>query len=149
MAGSFISIDVLGDGDIAQALNRLIKQANSLEPAFRDIGEHLLESHEKRFQDEEAPDGTPWELLSINTLENKALTHQSEKILRGYGTLADTLNYQINGNQLQFGSPMEYAATHQFGRDSANIPARPFLGLSNSDEDEVLSILNDFLSEAL
>ena len=149
MAGSFISIDVIGEGDITNALNRLIKQGQSLKPAFRDIGEHLLESHEQRFKDQQAPDGTPWELLSVNTIEQKALSNQSEKILRGYGTLADTLNYQISKNQLQFGSPLEYAATHQFGRDKANIPARPFLGLSSDDEVEVLDILRSHLNKAL
>lgn len=149
MAGSFISIDVIGDGDITKALNQLIKQGQNLEPAFRDIGEHLLESHEQRFNDQQEPDGTPWQPLSSKTVARKIKAHQSDKILRGYGTLADTLNYQISKNQLQFGSPMEYAATHQFGRDNANIPARPFLGLSSDDNNEVLDILRSHLSKAL
>jgi phage virion morphogenesis protein len=46
---------------------------------------------------------------------------------------------------------MEYGAIHQFGGTSdmpprlAAIPARPFLGLSDNDEKEVIEILSEFL----
>ena len=148
MAGSFVSIAVSGEEKIAKAFNRLISQSDDLNPAFRDIGEYMLEVTQDRMSNERGPDGQAWEPLSINTIENKSLSGQSDKILRGYGTLADLLNYQINGNQLTFGSNMEYAATHQFGRAKANIPARPFLGVSQSDEVEVLDILRSHLSSS-
>mgnify|MGYP003675147565 FL=1 len=141
MAGSFVSIDLLGDEAITKELNRMLSRGLDLDPAFYEMGEHLLESTQDRMSQELSPDGTPWEPLSINTIEQKDLTNQSEKILRGYGTLADTLSYQVNSNQLMFGSNLEYAATHQFGRDKANIPARPFLGVSGEDEIEILDIL--------
>jgi phage virion morphogenesis protein len=145
MAGSFVSVDVLGEEAIAKALNRLLSQSEDLSPALREIGEHMLESTQNRMSKELSPDGQSWEPLSINTIENKSLSGQSDKILRGYGTLADLLNYQLNGNQLMFGSNMEYAATHQFGREKANIPARQFLGVSDSDEVEILDILRSHL----
>ncbi len=146
MAGSFISVDVIGEEAITKMFNRLISQSDDVSPALRDIGEHMLEATDNRMSNEVSPDGQPWEPLSLNTIENKSLSGQSDKILRGYGTLADLLNYQINGNQLMFGSNMEYAATHQFGRDEANIPARPFLGVSESDEVEILDILRSHLT---
>lgn len=153
MAGSFIEIDLTGYIGVTSALNRLIKKGQSLEPALLDIGEYLLESHEQRFQQQVAPDGTAWEKLSTATIERKAKTNQSDKILRGYGTLADSLHYQIHGNQLQFGSNQEYAAMHQFGGKTAansmipgrTIPERPFLGVSSEDESEILDILRKFL----
>jgi phage virion morphogenesis protein len=145
MAGSFVSVDLLGEEAIARALNRLLSQLDDLSPALREIGEHMLESTQNRMSRELSPDGQSWEPLSINTIENKSLSGQSDKILRGYGTLADLLNYQLNGNQLMFGSNMEYAATHQFGRERANIPARQFLGVSDSDEVEILDILRSHL----
>jgi phage virion morphogenesis protein len=146
MAGSFVSVDVIGSSSVANALNRLIKKVDDSSPALRDIGEHLLESTQDRMSDEVDPQGQAWELLSVNTIEQKSLSSQSNKILRGYGTLADTLNYQLNGDQLLFGSNMEYAATHQFGREDANIPAREFLGFSDEDENEILDILHAHLS---
>ena len=146
MAGSFVSVDVIGSSSLANALNRLMKNVDDSSPALRDIGEHLLESTQDRMSDEVDPQGQAWEPLSVNTIEQKSLSSQSDKILRGYGTLADTLNYQLNGDQLLFGSNMEYAATHQFGRDKANIPAREFLGISADDESEILDILRSHLS---
>jgi phage virion morphogenesis protein len=146
MAGSFVSVDVIGTDTITNALNKLLNQANDLNPAFREIGEHLLESTQERMRQEITPSGEAWEPLSLNTIKKKALSSQSDKILRGYGTLADRLNYQLSDNQLMFGSTMEYAATHQFGREKANIPAREFLGFSDTDESEIMDILRAHLS---
>jgi len=146
MSGSFVSIDLLGEKAITKALNTMLSRGLDLTPVFYEMGEHLLESTQNRMSKEVSPDGQAWEPLSINTIEQKDLTNQSEKILRGYGTLADMLSYQISGNQLMFGSSMEYAATHQFGRESANIPARPFLGVSGEDETEIIDILRSHLS---
>ena len=145
MAGNFVSVDLLGEEAIPKELNRILARGLDLDPAFYEVGEYFLESTQDRMSREESPDGKAWEPLSVNTLEQKDLTNQSGKILRGYGTLADLLSYQINGNQLMFGSNMEYAATHQFGRDSANIPARPFLGINNEDESEIVAILRSHL----
>jgi len=143
MAGSFISVDVRGQKKISQALNRLLKQGSDLEPAFRDIGEYLLESTQQRFVDQQAPDGEPWEPLSPKTLAKKK---RQDRILTETGTLADTLNYQIGANQLMLGSNMEYAATHQFGREADGIPARPFLGIAPFEQVEILDILRDHLN---
>lgn len=142
MAGSFVSVDVRGQAQIANALNRLLKQGSDLAPAFRGIGEYLLESTQQRFIDQQAPDGEPWEPLSPKTLKNKK---RPDRVLTETGTLADTLNYQLGANQLMFGSNMEYAATHQFGRENDGIPARPFLGVAPFERKEILEILQDHL----
>ena len=146
MAGSFVSVDVIGGNTIAKHLNKLINQVNDTSPALREIGEYFIESTQERMSQEVSPDGEAWEPLSDNTVKQKALSSQHTKILRGYGTMADTLNYQLNGDQLMFGSNMEYAATHQFGRESANIPAREFLGFSDNDENEIIGILSSHLT---
>lgn len=142
MAGSFISVDVIGQKQVAQALNRLLKQGSNLDPVFRDIGEYLLESTQQRFIDQQAPDGEPWEPLSPKTLKKKK---RQDRVLTETGTLVDTLNYQLGVNQLKFGSNREYAATHQFGREADGIPARPFLGVAPFERNEILEILQDHL----
>ncbi|MCG9736482.1 phage virion morphogenesis protein [Pseudoalteromonas shioyasakiensis] len=59
--------------------------------------------------------------------------------------------YNIGDSSLEFGSNLEYAAIHQFGGASdmiprlAAIPARPFLGLSERDEKEVIEIMSAFV----
>lgn len=86
----------------------------------------------------------------------------AKKPLVDTGVLQDTIRYQLVGNKSveigtnRFAGEWEGgAAVHQFGTDRAgrggkvSIPARPFLGLSASDEAEVLEILDRFLEQSL
>ena len=142
MAGAFISVDLIGQKEIDTALQQIIDHGNNLIPAFEDIGELLLDIHEQRFKDQISPDGVPWAEVKPATLKNKK---RKDRILREEGTLADLLTYQINGQQLLFGTNTEYGATHQFGRESANIVARPWLGLSDEQEVSVLDIITRYI----
>ena len=69
------------------------------------------------------------------------------KILQDRGTLHDTLRYQASASGVEIGTDRIYGATHQFGR--GNIPARPFLGLSAGDRQDILAIVRDHLARAL
>ncbi len=148
MSGSFISVDVIGSTSIVNAFNRLIKNIDNTSPALIEIGEHLLESTQNRMSKEVSPDGQAWEPLKPETIIRKQKTGQSDKILRGYGTLADLLNYQLGIDQLMFGSNEEYAASMHFGREDANIAAREILGFTDEDENEILAIFHRHLSNS-
>lgn len=68
-------------------------------------------------------------------------------------TLRSTINYQLDGNSsVRIGSPKVYAAMQQFGGTKAqwphlwgDIPARPFLGVSNADKANILDIIGNYL----
>ncbi|MBN8112641.1 phage virion morphogenesis protein [Vibrio vulnificus] len=150
MAGVRYSVR-LNDSEIQEALNQLIKRGSNLMPAMMEIGEELLISHDQRFRDQKSPDGVPWAPLSETTKSLK--TKNIDTILVLNGLLSGTLNYQASSDNLLFGSPLEYAATHQFGRvTSPNsmipnkaIPARPFLGVDENDREMILETLSDYL----
>ncbi|HAV1517119.1 TPA: phage virion morphogenesis protein [Vibrio parahaemolyticus] len=150
MAGVRYSVR-LNDSEIQEALNQLIKRGSNLMPAMMEIGEELLISHDQRFRDKKSPDGVPWAPLSETTKSLK--TKNVDTILVLNGLLSGTLNYQASSDNLLFGSPLEYAATHQFGRvTSPNsmipnkaIPARPFLGVDENDREMILETLSDYL----
>jgi phage virion morphogenesis protein len=63
------------------------------------------------------------------------------------------LVYQTTEDQMQLGSTMVYAAMHQFGGTTAPnsmipnkaIPARPYLGISETDEAEIIATIGDYL----
>ncbi|SMF94310.1 phage virion morphogenesis (putative tail completion) protein [Methylomagnum ishizawai] len=73
--------------------------------------------------------------------------------------LAHTITYLLRGNTLLVGSPMIYAATQQFGAEEGafgadkrghpipwgDIPARPFLGISDSDSRSILEIARRYM----
>jgi len=142
MAGINFSITV-DDADVLSALNRLIKSGQSLKPAFQEIGEYLIQSHEQRFTDQRGPDGQPWEPLSANYRARKK--RHSDMILVLNGFLADSFRYDATDNELEFGTDRVYAAVQQFGLEKLNIPPRPFLGIDNKDEAEIITIITDHL----
>ena len=170
MAGSFIEISA-NTPEITAALRELQGAIQDLTPAFRDIGEAMLNSTRKRFEDSVAPDGSAWAPLSEATLigrarrasgghltdrrynkeqrwtKSAAMAYAFAKPLIDRGHLMGTLNYQATAREVRIGTPLIYGATHQFGRGA--IPARPFLGLSQSDEQELLDILNEHLGRAM
>jgi phage gpG-like protein len=62
----------------------------------------------------------------------------------------------IGGHTLEIYSTMEYAAMQQFGGSKTefpnlwgDIPARPFFGIANEDEDAILKIIRDHLDAAI
>ena len=147
MAGASLDIQLqisIAD-EVKAAFLKLQGTLQDLTPVFRDIGESMLNVTRERFNTQTAPDGTPWKPLSpAYALVKKQNVAQ---ILTLYGRLRGTLTYQAGPKEVRIGTPLVYGATHQFGRGA--IPARPFLGLSQSDEQELLDILNDHLSRAL
>jgi len=149
MAGIRIEYD---DSLVRRVMTDLESAGTNLEPLYAQVGEFLLRTHRQRFEDEESPDGTPWEPLSDVTLarkkrnKDKILTHSGD--MRGPG-----LRYQLGPDGLEFGSDRPYAAMMHFGGTKeefphlwGDIPARPWLGVSDDDEDHILKIARRFVS---
>lgn len=153
MAGAHYAIDI-DDDAIRKSLNTLLKKGTDLTPAFASIGEDLLISHHQRFIDHPPPDGEAWAPLSDATKAMKQKNVDSILVLNRI--LSSTLNYHPSPTDLLFGSPLVYAATHQFGRitsatsmiPNAVIPAREFLGVDNRDKATILDTLSDYLMAA-
>lgn len=127
-------------------LNRLVLASGDLKAAFTDIGEYLKISHRERFGRQESPDGQAWAPLDPKYQARKK--KNTDKILVLEGLLRDLLAYNASADGLEFGTNLVYGATHQFGRPEAGIPARPFLGFSEEDQDEILQILTVHLALA-
>lgn len=144
---------VFDNRDVLTALQNLERAAGDLRPALQDIGETLTESTKRRFETKTGPDGAPWAPNRPATIERKG----RDWPLTGHGTLMDTIHWQLQGhNAVAIGSPMEYAAMQQFGGSRAefpwlwgDIPARPFLGVSEEDEADMLAIIDGHLRSAL
>jgi phage virion morphogenesis protein len=141
----------IDDGDIQKALRKLQQKTGNISPALRKIGENMTESTKKRFETYTGPDGVMWEANSDVTYDRKA--DRSGIPLTDHGTLGNTIHYKLFGNEgLAIGSPMKYAAMMQFGGTKSefpnlwgDIPARPFLGVSDDDAVEILNIIGRHL----
>ncbi|MCK9622007.1 MAG: phage virion morphogenesis protein [Methylobacter sp.] len=148
-------IEVEFDGRrIQAALGGLQRAVGNLSPALRSIGEELKESTHKRFVSQTAPDGQRWAPNSTVTIERKG---HSKPLTGTTGQLGDSINTRMIGNDaVEIYSPMEYAAMQQFGGTKAefphlwgDIPARPFFGISNEDEANILDIIREHLESSL
>lgn len=168
---------------VTAALNRLNRKLHDLTPAMQDIGEALSENTKRRFVASRGPDGQLWKPNAESTLlallrkkgnlskrktqtGGRTLTNKGAKVLANKKplvaskTLATTIFYRPHKFGVVVGTPMEYAATQQFGaRQGAfgrtrrggpipwgNIPARPFMGISREDRATALDILRDYLT---
>lgn len=171
------------NAEVLAALERLAQATAQPRPALLAIGESMVESTKKRFETSTAPDGSRWAPNSDTTLRfalhskiehrdgsksaryfnkkgglNKAGTNYlaNKKPLIQSGTLAEQIDYKVNGNGLSIGSTMKYAAMQQFGGTKAkfpnllgDIPARPFLGVSESDAVMIVDTVNEYLRKVI
>ena len=145
------------DREILAALNNLAQSSNNIRPALQAIGENLVTSTKQRFTSQTDPDGNRWAEISDEWKAEKEEHGGSTLILTDYGTLGDTINYQLlDAVTLEVGSPMVYAAMMQFGGTKTefpwlwgDIPARPFLGFSEADKAGILDVIAQYLSSSI
>lgn len=158
MVGAVLKVDVGGTDD---ALARMLAAASDLKPALKNIGVALQQSTVERIEREVSPDGSAF--APLNPLY--ALTKKGPGKLRGESRTLSEIVWQLAGDDaVEVGTNATYGAIHQFGGvikaknapalifsmggehfavKSVNIPARPYLGLSKEDEEEVLAIVAD------
>lgn len=145
---------IIDDARVRAGLNNLLAAGLNLRPALVSIGEILKESTQKRFMSTTAPDGSAW---LLNSVLSTLLYKDGDRPLTDDGTLGNTINYQIlDANSVAVGSPMEYAAMQQFGGTKSefpnlwgDVPARPFLGLSDDDSKQILEMIHDYLLSSI
>ncbi|PMB01366.1 phage virion morphogenesis protein [Fischerella thermalis CCMEE 5273] len=148
MANLTIRVD---DREIQQALGQLQTRLSNLLPVFKNIGEYMVLATTERFDNEVDPQGNSWHPLTTATIARKQRKGKILKILQQDGDLRRTIVYQASVDRVEIGTNRIYGAIHQFGgqagrRRSVTIPARPFLGVSESDKSEILAIIEDYLS---
>lgn len=153
MSGVRITID---DADLRAALGRLRRFVADPEPALKTIGQALITSTQERIRNEVSPTGARWPALN----PEYAAAKRGTGMLMESGRLVGSFSRQVSGSRLVVGTNVAYAAIHQFGgtirpKGSAlrffvgrreifarkvTIPARPFLGISTEDRDEMIEI---------
>lgn len=134
------------------------------QPLLKKIAFYGENSTKERFQTETGPDGNKWkESLRARLTGGKTLTKDTH--------LSETINGQADDQKAEWGSNRVYAAIHQFGgtikpksakalhfqipglgwvtRKQVTMPARPFLGISDDDQDEILDLTNRHISNLI
>lgn len=146
----------LDDRDVLRALTQMLYNVDHLEPALDAIGNAMKESILLNFTEQHAPDGEPWETLSDVTLANRRKHGKGAEILRDTGRLNQSITHNTQAFAVEIGTDVKYANMMQFGGKRADfpwlwgdIPARPFVGFSEHDIDEITAILRDYLNRSV
>ena len=165
----------IDDGDAKKELQRIAQAGANMHPLYLSIGEQITNSTQERFRTSTAPDGSRWQLNGLSTYMalidkkdqrkdgslnqrgiNKALNKQPLIGELGWnGGLADQIYYETDESGVSIGSSKPYAAMQQFGGTKAqfpqlwgDIPTRPFLGLSDEDNEDILAMALDHLANS-
>lgn len=153
-------------GDTQELLQRLAHLGSlDIRGVLNSMAEGLRTSTVERFTDEKTPEGDSWR-PSIRARE------EGGKTLTKTAQLKNSIRSEVGEGGLAVGTNDIRAATHQFGDRrtirarnkryltfkiggqwrrvaavNVNIPARPFLGISSADEQEIREILEEALEE--
>jgi phage virion morphogenesis protein len=162
------------DRDAAAYLAGLVGRLSDLRPLMLEIGAEVQDSTQRRFATSTGPDGERWAPNTETTIlmylagrggvygkkdgkltKKGAGTVMGKKPLVAEGNLAGTIDYQLDGDSaVMIGTPTIYGGVQQFGADAGSlgggapwgdIPARPFLGLSDADERTILDLVGSYL----
>ena len=158
--------------DVTAALAGIERAALALQhpaPLLRQIGVFLQHSTQDRFNAGADPQGNAWAPL----LPAYAAIKRGPSILVGSGMaggLQGSITFATGASSVTVGSNRIYAAVHQFGAvikpvkakflafrlaggvvhaSSVTIPARPYLGLSKADEEEIAELAGLYVARLL
>lgn len=164
----------LDDAPVLEGLDRLLAGLADPQLLLEQIASYGIASTRERFMTETAPDGSRWAPLNPAYAEMKG---GGIEILTRSGALRSSLNLRLGLTEVSWGSPMLYSRIHQLGGvikpknaaalafslgggrglspvhlvrvQSVTIPARPYLGISPADGEEITAIAGRYLRSLL
>jgi len=140
MGGTSFKLDW---GGLDRMLGTAVTKARQGKAAMEEIGEMLVSSTVERFDSSTAPDGSRW-------TPSQRAEKEGGKTLVDTGRLRGSIGYEASPDQVVVGSNLVYARIQQLGgkagrNHAVELPARPYLGVSDDDIDEARAILADHL----
>lgn len=156
----------LKDEVVQTALRQLAERLTDMTEAMEEIGEALMVSTRDRMTAGKMPDGAAFAPRSQATLDRYAAMRPPARPRGGplnlYGHLIGGIFPEAGPDSVRIGSNAIQAAVMQFGqaqgasgrtaRDGAipwgNIPARPYLGISDEDRSAITGIVGEWLERA-
>lgn len=150
-------------GGLDAALGQAAQKLGNTQALMESIGEALVSGTLKRFDAEEDPQGRKWE-------PSGRASEEGGQTLTSKGRLRDSIDRVATPDKVMVGSNLAYARIHQEGGiitpknakklvftgrggkkvavDKVSIPARPYLGVSEEDMDDVKTAMTKFLAGA-
>lgn len=165
MTGVSIQFEIRDSG-VHQAFTRLLSAMGNTAPVMSVIATGLVASTHRRFVTQSSPDGAAWAGLHPAYRPIK----RNSRILTESGRLRGSINEASGNDWARVGTNLIYAGVHQFGATirpkaashlvfrlatgvvlakSVTIPARPYLGISDDDEQMISETVFRYLRRYL
>lgn len=142
-----VSVNITSRG-LENAIVTLSKLSNFDTAELSDNLGALIESSTKRRLGVEktSPDGKQWAAWSASYAKTRGNEHS---LLVNDNDLLESIQNYSKKSEVKVGSHLEYAARRHFGGSEFGYsdPAREYLGLSDRDERDLLSLVRNELSE--
>lgn len=135
--------------EVESKLLDLAQKSENLRPLMKNIAGIFAYSTEENFKEEGRP---KWENLKDLTIKQRTKRkYWPGMILQVTGQLASSVNTYYDDTSAIISSNLAYAAIHQLGGETgrnktAEIPARPYLKLTDNDFEEILHVCENFLT---
>lgn len=158
------TIQMHGQDKLGEFMRRVERQVGNPADLWRDIGDILVHNIQQRIQTGIGTNDKPWQ-------KSWRAQVQGGQTLRDTGRLHNSIFVRINGSKIVVGTNVVYAPLMHFGGvvrpkngkylkfktplggwvqlKSITIPARPFLGISVDDSQEILFEIEEYLREVL
>ena len=158
------SIQLHGQEKLQRFMQRVLDRVEDPSELWHDISDILVVNTQKRIQTGIGTDDKPWQ-------KSWRAQVQGGQTLRDTGRLHNSIFARVSGNKISIGTNVVYAPLMHFGGvirpksgdnlkfktplggwvqlKSVTIPARPYLGISVDDSQEILFEIEEYLMEAL
>nr|DAK09406.1 MAG TPA: virion morphogenesis protein [Caudoviricetes sp.] len=139
----------LDNKEVESRLLDLAKRSENLRPLMKNIAGIFAYYTEENFKEQGRPD--KWIDLAESTKKQRTKTgHYPGQILQVSGQLASSISTYYDNDSAVIGSNLVYAAIHQLGgqagrNKSVEIPARPYLKLTDEDFEEIIASTMNYL----
>ncbi len=153
-----ISFELEGQHRIIQTLNELYRAMGNVQEPAEKVGDWLENEIQLGIKEGHSPWGDPFEPLQALRRSNRDPRVSDVPLNDTRQHIYNRITHQADGNGVMVGmlEDVLIGATHQFGSERNNIPARPFLPITSSGvdlphdwENEIMAILQDYLDRAM
>jgi phage virion morphogenesis protein len=171
VSGAFIEFRI-DDAEIKQLIEGLSYRLKSMRPAMNLVGEIVVESVQRNFEQRRSPKGDQWKPVSPDYAAWKGRKgYDPGNILILHNILMKSIHRKATETEVRVGTNIVYAAIHQFGgpikkatrptrstmRNAREhfaarvlsrptiMPARPYLGVRDDDWPKIRAAILNYL----
>ena len=150
---------------VAEALGEASRRLSDMTPIHHSIGNYVVRATKERFKKGIDPDGNAWtpkKQATIDRYKERGDGNRPDPLIGPSKRLSSEIAQYADAQGVEIGSALEYPAVMQngakqgaFGKSPrggpipwGDIPARPWLGLSEEDEANIIDIADEYLEQA-